>query len=221
MKRITLTFIAVSICIALAGQKMQIGVKSMSQGPQPAYSLTIADLSDKEVEDLWMDYLKEFKTKPNPNYDRKLKEYFADDLSIPSISANTIDVYSVLEGGKTATELTVWFDLGGAFLSQQDHGEKISAVSEWMDGFVQTTLVRKVELELDAEEAVLKDLDKEYDRLMKEQEKLEKLIKDCEEQIAKAKSELKDNASAQAEKMKLLEDQKRVVEEVKARLKRM
>jgi len=207
--------------IALPGQIVQTETRNMSQGTQTAYVLDIELLDVDEVEDLWMDYQKDFKGRRNPKRNRRADEYFMDDAEISSLSANTIDVYSTLNGDKNRAELCVWFDLGGAYLNEKDHSEKMAALQDWMGEFARLTRVRKTELEVETEEDRLKELSKEFDRLEKEGKDLEQTIKDAEETIRKAREDLKANASAKASKRTEVDMQRQKLQQLKDKLKKI
>lgn len=197
------------------------GKRVMSQGTQNSFSLLIDNLASKEVDKLWMDYLKNTKAK-KPTHDRKTDEYFADDAALPAISANTVDVYATIkERGENQVELVVWFDLGGAYLSTLDHADKVPAAQAWLGEFARLTRVRKVEIELEGEETKLKDLNKDFAKLQKEQENLQKAILEAEKKIEEAKKGLETNAASQKNRMKEIEDQQKMVEQVKEKLKKV
>lgn len=124
---------------------------------------------------MWIEYLKD--TKAKTKKDRKTDEVFADDASVPAISSNLMDVYATFTERGKQTEMVVWVDLGGAFLGSRQHPEKIDAFEQWMAEFGRRTRVRKVEIELESEELIFKDQKKEFDKLIKEEERLKKEIR--------------------------------------------
>ena len=195
--------------------------KGMSLGVQEAFEVDVANLDAKEVEKVLMSYLKEYKGKKGPKKDRKSKEILVDDAEIPALSGNTIDLYATVDGKGNESKVNFWFDLGGAFLSQEDHPEKMEALSNWLYEFGKATRTRTVELELDAEEKLLKDLNKDYDKLKKEQEKLEAAIEKAKETIAQAEKDLETNASEQKNSQESIVEQQKVVEDVKGKLKKV
>lgn len=195
--------------------------KGMSMGVKEAFTVDVENLDGKEVEKLLTDYLKEYKGRKNPKRDRKTDEIFTDDATIPSLSANTIDIYArVEEKGKTAT-VVFWFDLGGAFLSEDAHPDKIEALSQWLYEFGRQTRARTIELEMEAEEDRLQELNKEFDKLVKEQKKLEDTIEKAKKMIAQAEEGLKANAKDQNNSQAQIIEQKKMLEKVKDQLKRV
>lgn len=195
--------------------------KNMSLGAHEAFVVDYVNLDDREVEKLLIDFLKEYKGRRNPKKNRRENEIFVDDAEIKALSANTIDIYASVDPKGDNGSVIFWFDLGGVFLSEEMHGEKMEALEEWLYYFSRATRARTIELELEAEEDKLDDLNKDFDKLQREQEKLEKIIQDAQEAIAKAEKDLEDNAQSQKNAQDLIEQQRKVLEKVKDRLKKV
>ena len=84
-------------------QNIQENDRTMSFGSKPGFSMNISDLGTKEVERLWIEYLKD--TKAKTKKDRKTNEVFADDASVPAISSNLMDVYATFTERGKETEM--------------------------------------------------------------------------------------------------------------------
>lgn len=195
--------------------------KGMSLGVKEAFTVDVVNLDDKEVEKLLIDYLKEYKGRKKPKRDRKNNEIFTDDAEIPALSSNTIDIYATVEGKGDSPTVVFWFDLGGAFLSKDQHGDKMEALSEWLYEFGRLTRSRTIELNLEAEEDRLKELNKDFDKLVKEQEKLEDTIEKAKQMIAEAEEGLKENAKDQSNSQTTILEQQRLIDNIKKQLKKV
>jgi len=204
---------------SLMAQNIQENERTMSQGSKPGFSMSIDNLDAKETERLWIDYLKDSKAKTKK--DRKTNEVFADDASVQSISSNLMDIYATFTERGKQTEMIVWVDLGGAFLARRQHPDKIAAFEQWLGEFGRRTRVRKIELEQEAEELVFKDQKKEFDKLVKEEERLKKEIADAEQRINQAKKELEVNNANQNNRRQEMERQQMKIQEIEAKKKRV
>lgn len=202
-------------------QNVDEGKAAMSQGSANAFTLTTQGLETKELEDVLKDFLKDYKGRKNPKYDRRSAEYFVDDAEMEGASGNSIDVYArINQTGNMSQEIVVWFDMGGAYLSSADHRDAADYLrTEWFPELSNRIYSRMVELELDAEEDKLKDFNKEHDDLMKDQKKLEKDIADYQEKMKQAEKDLEQNAKQQEEILKVIKEQQAAVEAVKKKLK--
>ena len=203
---------------------------SMSQGSNNALAIDVPYNDPEKVLDEFEDYAEDFKAKTK----KKKGELFADNAQVKSIGGNnTIDIYAKAEKGDNKTILTVWFDLGGAYLSSKSHGEKYGEAVKWLNDFASRMVKKGIEDELKAEQKKLDALNDEQKNLVRDKEKLdrsiidgEKDIKDMEAKIAqtkqnieKAKQDIVTNQEKQKGKVADIEKQKEVVKKVEARLK--
>lgn len=211
-------------------QQLRETTASMSQGSNNALVMDLEYADPEKVLDEFEKYVEDFKAKAK----KKKGEIFADNAQVKSIGGNnTIDVYAKAEKGENKTVLTVWFDLGGAYLSSKSHGEKYVAADKWLKDFAKRIVKKGVEDELKAEEKKLEVLTDEQKTLVRDKEKLdrsivdgEKDIKEMEAKIAqakqnieKSKQEIITNLDKQKVKTTDVEKQKEVVKKVEAKLK--
>ena len=221
MKKLFLFSILFTSSFALHAQSYPEASKLMSRGENKSFTIDFNIGDAATIADLWVDYQKGFKAK-KPKLDKKTNEYFADNAQIDKISSNTIDIYSKVasKAGKGAV-LTIWFDLGGAFLSSNRHPDRIPGATEWMAGFEQVVKAAFAKEMLETEEAALKDLEKELKGLEKGQQdaanEVEKLMKELEAARQKA-AEMDQSVGAM---QKQIMDQQKLVEQAKAKVKKM
>lgn len=205
----------------MAAQNLTETQRVMSQGTHTAFVYSVEGIDAKEMEDVLTDYLKEFKSRRNPKYDRRTKEFFLDDGEISELSRNTIDVYASIESkDKQQHDIVVWFDMGGSFLNGKDHAAAVVELQErWFPELGNWIYNRQVELELELEEDKLKEMNKAFDRLQRDQKKLEDDIAEYQQKIKEAEQDLKDNIAAQQEMEKVIKEQQEVVKSVEKKKK--
>lgn len=185
----------------------------MSKGQKNSFSVVIDGLSRKDIEKSWGKYIKDHDTKSK--WDKKKKEYFADNAKISTISDNTIDVYSQLIESGDRVELIVWMDLGGAFLSTYDHVEKSKAGEAFILNFATNMEKKRVDNFRKKEEDKLGDLRGDLKDMKKDKSKLEKDIEEYEKKIAEAKQKIDENVTNQGKKEEEITVQEKFVERVK------
>jgi hypothetical protein len=203
---------------------------SMSQGSNNALVMDLDYANPENVLDEFEKYLEDFKARAK----KKKGEIFADNAQVKTISGNnTIDIYAKAEKGENKSILTVWFDLGGAYLASKSHGEKYIAAEKWLKDFAKRIVKRGIEEELKAEQKKLEILTDEQKTLVRDKEKLdksiindEKDIKEMEAKIAqmkqnieKSKQEIITNLDKQKVKTTDVEKQKEIVKKVEVKLK--
>lgn len=218
MKKIYGIFVLLFTFSLSYGQAVQVA-KSMSEGNHNSFSINLPKSEKKEIEKSWAKFLKKYKGKTDKI--KKTEEYLTDDAKIESMSDNTVDIYSQVNQEGEDTQLTVWYDLGGAYLSSETHPEKVTIANAMLDAFALTVAVANVEETLKEEEKSLKKLNGDFKGLEKDKVKLEEEIKKCEKKIEEAKAAIVENEAAQVAKQEEITSQEGVIEKVKTTLKEM
>jgi len=189
-------------------------VKMMSIGAKNAFTIKYEGTDVKTVENQWSKIMKSYKGKVKKN---KAKELFADDVNLKDLSTNTVDVYATVTQDETGnnTILSVWYDLGGAFLNPTDHPSQSVAVKNMLDQASLRVGAARAENILEEEEDTLKDMNKSLDKLTKEKEDGLKKIEEAKALIAKTEAMIEENDKAQVSKKAEIQAQEKTIEEVK------
>ncbi|MEO1435495.1 MAG: hypothetical protein AAFV80_08155 [Bacteroidota bacterium] len=190
--------------------------KMMSKGAQNSISIDLKSTDMKMIEKEWEKHLKSYKGKTKK--DKKSGEIFTDNAKMRSLSANDVDVYArgYDKGGNV--EFAVWFDLGGAYLNSADHATAFEQATAMLEQFEVRVHKVMVQRELDDQEKMLKGFEKELAKLLKDKEGYEKDIQTYQEKIAQREMDIEQNIIDQENKAAEIENQKRIVAEVAARL---
>ncbi|MGK0366214.1 MAG: hypothetical protein ACI85O_003287 [Saprospiraceae bacterium] len=222
MKKIQSTLLLLSFAFFMANSlnaqvipAIDKSAKVMSMGAKSAFTVVYEGTDEKTVESQWGKIMKSYKGKVNKN---KAKELFSDDVQLKDLSTNTVDVYATVSKDKSSdnTILSVWFDLGGAFLNEIDHPSQSVAVKSMID---QTSLrvgAARTEDVLEAEEDTLKNMNKDLEKMIKEKENGLKDIKDAKELIAKTEAMIKGNEKNQETKKVEIQGQEKTLEDAKS-----
>lgn len=193
---------------------------SFSQGSGNALQLEIDGLEAGEVEKLWSKFLKDYDGKPKKV--KKGDELMADDVTIKRMSNNTVDIYSLAsKRGDDGALFTVWFDLGGAYLSSSMHPDGFPEARQMMDRFALLCEQEKVEVQLKTEEGELKDLEKDLTRLEKDQKGYEKDIEDYRKKIEEAEAAIQESIRQQETKKVEIQTQQGQIEGTRKLLKKL
>lgn len=215
-------FFLFSICLTFAFPSIaQVSeeLRKMSQGVHQALVMTIPNAKAGDVEDVWEDYIEDFydcKTKRN----RKTDEYFSDNAEIVAIAgSNTVDIYASIEkSGDDDTEIAVWFDLGGAYLSSSEHPNRYTEAEKLVLRFALEVARYSTKEQLEDEEKALKKLESNLKKLKRANDRYHEDIEDAKKRIAKAEENIEENLKEQEDAIKQLEAQKAAVELIKKRL---
>jgi valyl-tRNA synthetase len=217
-KAILLSLIFVFVASVFATAQVRESQRKMNQGTNNAMVLNLPDVEEKFIKKLWEDYMDDFydvKTKRV----RKAKEYLSDNAEIAAIGGNTpIDVYAYFEGDKEDVELTVWFDLGGAYLSSTDHPDRYKEAEKMLMRFALEVAKESTKLELEDQEDMLKDLEKDLAKLKKDNDRYHKTIENAKKKIAEAEDDIEQNEKDQVSMQAKIEEQLKAVEAVRKKL---
>ena len=110
---------------------------------------------------------------------RKSNEELSEDVILSSITSDPIDVYHEVVSMGEGSVVYLWLDMGGSFLSSEDHPEAFEAVSEIAASYQKDIKVANIELELEDQDKQISDLQKEHDKMVKMMEKQKAEIEDC------------------------------------------
>ena len=220
MKTIAIYFSALLLLLSVSLQaQTRTERKTMSEGVYEALVLQVPKLDAKAVGDLWENFTKDFygaRTK----YNRKTKEYFSDDADIAAIGkGNTIDIYTAVEDKGDGAELSMWIDLGGAYLAASTHADRYLEAEKMLIRFGLEAAKESVRLEIKAQEKALSDLESDLKKLGSDKEGFERDIQKAQEAIARAEEELKANAKSQEDKAAEIKAQEELIEATKRKLK--
>lgn len=212
----TLIFFTFLYTIPTSGQISE-EVKSMSAGLNPALVLEIPNSDANFVAKLWKKYIKPYggKTKKTG----RNGQWFTDDADIVAIGgSNSIDIYASSNGAGDAVYLSMWIDLGGAYLSSDTHPEQYTEGEKFLMRFALFVAKENTKLELEKEEQNLKKLGTALKRLERDNERYHREIELAKERIRKAEANIDANVIEQDNTRSAIELQQEVIGEVKKRL---
>jgi hypothetical protein len=221
MKKLILSAIVSLLCLSLLeAQAVKEAVFTMSQGEKNAFTISIPRIDSKVAATVWKDFMKAYKGKIR--FDKKTSEWFTDNGKILEISNNTVDVYAILqEKGRTATDIRVWFDLGGAYLSSKDHPDAAKSAIQMLQGF-HLAIEQELAIQLLAdEEKKYKAIETDLKQLEKDTESLTKVIEKAQAEIAAAEQKMQDNTQLKEQLNFDLDKQAKSIEATKKDLDKL
>ena len=196
-------------------QDIEEMMASMSLGEHNAIVMQMP-YESKFADNIWKDYLKEFKGKTKKV--KRSSELFTDDANISYISNNTVDIYSVIESSGDGSQLKLWMDLGGGFVDSENFPDAYEGVKVLLQGFEKQLNVENIKQELKNEENRLKEIEKELAKLQRLNEKYHKEIEDWKAKIAENETLIENNVVEQSDVQKSIENQKETIRQVEVKL---
>jgi hypothetical protein len=192
--------------------------KSMSQGLRNALILELPQTNDDFVDKLWKKYIKDFKGgKAKKN--KKEDEVFIEEVTIPNIGGdNPVGLYTRISEIGDDVELTMWIDLGGAFLSSAQHAQDYLEAEKLLMRFGLEVTKEKIKIEIEKEEKELADYEKTLKKLERAHDNHLRDIEEAKEKIKKAEKGIEENKADQENTKKLIDEQKDIVRKVTKKL---
>lgn len=198
----------------LPAQVVKETEKMMSFGSRPCFRMEFPNATTDMVEDLWKNFAKK-------NFGAKLKkkggEWSANDLKSAMMGPDPFSLYSATEKTSTGAALNVWFDEGSGFLNSRDNPSRAREISAALKQFFFDVRRATYDQQIKDEEKKLKDLEKNNQNMAKTTKDLEKSIEDYKAKIKKAEEEIQRLAKEQEVGMINIDNQRKVIEEVKQR----
>ena len=189
---------------------------SMSLGAQNGFYIEIPGADAKLAEKTFYEFVKEYgKMKAN----KKAREHYLMATKVPAINgASPIDLYAKFEDGKGLATTFVWVDLGGAFVNSGDYPKQAESLRQFMYDYFIAVRKKVVTEELKAEEKKHDGLQKDLKKLKDKNDGYHKDIENARKKIADAESNIEKNLIEQENKVKEIDAQKEVVEQVTDKL---
>ncbi len=206
MKKVLFFVFVIVFAFQLSAQiSMKEATTKMSKGLNNSFTIELPTNDKKMVKDVWTKMMKDYKGKTK--FDKKANEFFTDNAKIDELSENTVDVYAQIVDNK----LTVWYDLGGAYLSSDMHDNKIKDV-ENIFGKYHFDLSRAMAVaDLKTQEKTLSSFKGELKKLEKENQNLQESIEKAKKAIAEAEAKIRENLNYQENKKVQISEQGEVV----------
>lgn len=218
LKNLTLLFASMILFIGTSlAQKSDFVVneiqETMSQGQQTGLEILIPETQVKNIQSALSKWTKSNKGKFVSS--KKSPEIFQDNVLLPSVSENTIDLYTTLTQQKNGVLLKTFVDLGGAFLSSSEHPQAFTAMEGELINFARNQYVAKVGQDVTTEEKNLSKLQSDFKKLQKDNESYHKDISKNQDNIQEQQLAIQKNQVDQKSKQDQIAIQQQILMEAR------
>ena len=187
----------------------------MSKGEQNGIEFILNGTKQEDAKDAVEKWAKKMKAKVVR--DKKNPEIFIDNAQMPSVSANVVDMYAIVSPIENGSKVTIYTDLGGAFVSSAAYGTQYTALETAMKLFAKDQAIHVVEAQQKAEEKVLKNLNGDLKDLKGKKEDYLKDIEKAKSTIQQREQDIIKNYAEQQAKQQQISIQQQILETVKAK----
>jgi len=180
MKKYIFSLLAILFIVPAFAQKTKVDESNekIAGNNNNALVVWIKNSDKKIVSKEWVALMKKNKAKVSNK-----KEIFADDVILPNISANTVDIYAVAEQNKSDVKLIVAFDLGGAFLNSKMHNEQYKVAEKMVYDFAVEMSKQNLQSSITAENKKISDFEKKKSKLESDSKNKQKEIDNMKKKI--------------------------------------
>jgi len=187
----------------------------MSKGEQNGIEIVLNGTNPEDAKDAVEKWGKKMKAKVIS--DKKNPEIFLDNAQISTVSANALDVYAVVTPVDKGSKLTIYTDLGGAFISSAAYGTQYAALESALKKFAKDQAIIAVDDQLKAEEKILKSLSGDLKDLHKDKDDYLKDIAKAKALIQQREADVQKNEADQTIKQQQISLQQQIIETVKTK----
>ncbi len=190
----------------------------MSLGTRNALVVEIEGADAKTAEKVWKSFVKDqYDTRVSKV--KKEDDYIAEGVNVGIVgNGGGVNLYSRAEDRGRAAKFMVWMDVGNDFLSSADYPSWYHTAENMMYEYkleVKRELVRE---ELEEEEKNLKKIERMLKKLKNDKDRYHRIIESAQERIKKAESDILQNEAAQADAVRLIEEQMQLIQQVNQKL---
>ena len=196
------------------------GTKTMKEGSFNAYSVSLEDITFNEAEEGWKNLMKDYKAKIK--HDKKAKLHISDNVQLPSIGTNPVDVYAMIveDDRDKVTMVSVWFDTGNGYVNSIDMEHQSEIAEGMISEYSMKVLKLHADKMLEAEEKEMKKLQDDLKKLGDKNRDLLKNISKAKENILKWEKELELNEHSQELMKDSIENQKEKVSKASSKARK-
>lgn len=199
-KKFTYQLLFLSLLFIVQGISAQVSfdvnaeIRKMSKGDQMSYTIDIPQADLKTVTKNWIKLLQE-ETKQKAIVSEH--EIYIEGALVPEIVQKPINIYSYIYEVDSMIRVYSFFEIDSVFFAYSGNkddivGEKMYAgITNFTRKFAVGQYAIAVENELENEQKTLKSLLGELDKLEKDNQDLQKVIKENEQNIAESNDEIK------------------------------
>ena len=187
----------------------------ISLGLQPGLMVNIPYADAGSVANAWRSFTKNFGGRNINQSD----ELFTDNATIPNLTGNTVDIYTILEPYGDGVFLKSFVDLGGAFVSSEHNYSYYQTVENLLYDFANIQAAEQLNVSLLEEEEKLMEIKFAREQLKSEEQSLLQEIAEYKTKIAMAEQSLALNKSKQKEANVIAKDQVTHIEQLHLNLK--
>jgi len=185
------------------------------EGMEMAYVINLDNTNENVARDTWKNYMNQHKSKVMRIKGSRVN--LSKNVAITGLGGD-IDVKSLFEQSGDDTQMKLWFVKDKKYITPQSDPAAYNSIDRFIDQYFTTLDDAHVKLEIKSEEKKLDDLDKQLNRLRKDNEKLHNDITRAEQTIKESRIKIEENLRDQDQLNAKIQAQRDVIQQTKKKL---
>lgn len=201
---------------SLSAQEVAEMPQVMALGTQNAFFIDLPGASSSFVEKEWKDFIDQYGKAKKV---KKGSEWLVEAAQILDIGGvNPVNLYARSDETSGGTRQYLWIESAGAFMSSSANSDAYPGVTKLLKDFAHKVKVDMIAIDLDLQQKAMDNLEKDLQKLKRENDSYHKTIEEAKERISKAETDIAKNVQDQQLRVKEIDAQRVVVDEVRKRL---
>lgn len=218
MRIFLLSFLILFVTTQYTSAQLYEKAVPMSEGNRNAITLNLPNISVKDAEKVWQQYMDDFYDS-KAKWNRKTKEWIIDDADIVALGrGKSVDMYTTFDKAGDGVEVNLWVDLEGEFLSSRGYPDRYTDAEKLMMRYALEVAKASVQEEINNEEKELDRMETDLRKLKNSNDRYHRDIERAKEAIKDAEDDIKKNIREQEEMVKKIEMQKELLDEIRRKL---
>ncbi|MCB0629453.1 MAG: hypothetical protein R2824_18960 [Saprospiraceae bacterium] len=218
MKNLILSFLLVSLSFQIASAQLYEKAVPMSEGNNNALTLRLPNISVKDAEKVWQQYMDDFYDS-KAKWNRKTKEWVIDDADIVSLGrGKTVDLFTTFEKSGEGVSVNLWIDIDGEFLNSRTYPDRFTDAEKMMMRYALEVAKASVQQEMDDQEKELDRMETDLRKLKSANDRYHRDIEKAQEAIKKAEEDIVKNVRDQEDMVNKIQMQKELIDQIRKKL---
>lgn len=185
----------------------------MSKGEQTGFEVYLSTTNPEDARDAFEKWMKKQKAKITVT--KKDPEMFVDNAMIPAVSSNALDMYVTAVAAEKGSKVTIFVDLGGAFISSAAYPQQYASFEAALKKFAKDQAIVAVEKQQKSEEKILNTLRDNLENMVKNKADYIKEIEKAKALIQQREQDIVKNDADQVSKQQQISLQQQIIETIK------
>ncbi|MBY5957830.1 hypothetical protein KUV50_06800 [Membranicola marinus] len=185
------------------------------EGMEKAYVINLDNTEAGTAREVWNQLIREHKSRVMRIKGSSVQ--LANNVVITGLPSD-LTVKSLFEQKGEQTEMRLWFVDGTEYMTPRSNPGAYDNIDRFIDTYFTALETKQIQNEVEQEEARLAELEKELEKLRRDNKKLHSTITKAEQEIKDARIKIEENLHAQDQMAEKIQEQRNVIHQTQSQL---